>query len=110
MNSVLSNLCWKGSILHISFIVVLCTEGGGYTWMAPSAQSLDISFTMGSLGTPQEPSETQQSSLLFRMPKNPLRRAPRPVEEGFGQATLKSYDSVPTGEYHWLCGLFGCCS
>ena len=67
--------------------------------MAPSAQSQDVSFTMGSLGggTTQEPSEMQQSSLLFRMPKNPLRKTVRTVEEGFGQSTLKARDSVPTG-------------
>lgn len=74
-------------------------EAGGYTWMAPSAQTQGASFTVGSVGTSQDPSEAQQqsSSLLFRMPKNPLRRTLKPVEEGFGQATLKAYDSLPTG-------------
>ena len=68
--------------------------------MAPSAQSQGASFTVGSssVGPSQDPSsEAQQSSLLFRMPKNPLRRTMKPVEEGFGQATLKAYDSLPTG-------------
>eukprot|EP00731_Ephydatia_muelleri_P028749 Em0020g393a len=73
-------------------------EAGGYTWMAPSAQTQGASFTVGSVGTSQDSSEAQQqsSSLLFRMPKNPLRRTLKPVEEGFGQATLKAYDSLPT--------------
>lgn len=63
--------------------------GSSYNWMAPSLQSQDISFSMGTLDSSGQDS-TQSSSLLFdtskmKPPKQPL----RPVGENFGKTRLK---------------------
>ena len=76
--------------------------GGGYNWMAPSLQSQDISFTMGTSGTAgsQGTSESQQSSLLFSLAKMkpPSRRPPRAVGENFGKGRLKPDDATSKGK------------
>ena len=68
-------------------------SGGGssYNWMAPSLQSQEVSFSMGSVDTASQ--ESTQSTLLFKMkpPKRPLRR----VGEGFGTTRLKPDGATP---------------
>ena len=62
-----------------------------YNWMAPSLQSQDISFSIGSLDSPSQ--ESTQSSLLFSTSKmKPPRRPLRPVGKGFGTTILKPDD------------------
>ena len=73
------------------------TEMGGgssYNWMAPSLQSQDISFSMGTLDSPSQES-TQSSSLLFNTSKmKPPKRPLRHVGENFGKTRLKPDDST----------------
>ena len=66
--------------------------GSSYNWMAPSLQSQDISFSMGTLDSPSQES-TQSSSLLFNTSKmKPPKRPLRPVGENFGKTRLKPDD------------------
>lgn len=63
---------------------------GGYNWMAPSLQSQDASFTMGTADPPSQDS----SSLLFNVPKmRPPKRPLRPVGDNFGKGTLGAKDT-----------------
>ena len=62
--------------------------GGSYNWMAPSLQSQDISFSMGTLDSPSQ--ESMQSSLLFNTSKMKPPRMPfRDVGKNFGKMRLK---------------------
>ena len=63
--------------------------GSSYNWMAPSLQSQDISFSMGTLDSPSQ--ESTQSSLLFDTSKmmKPPKRPLRFVGENFGKTRLK---------------------
>ena len=58
--------------------------------MAPSIQSQDASFTMGTANPPSQ----ESSSLLFNAPKmRPPKRPLRPVGENFGKGTLGAKDN-----------------
>ena len=78
--------------LSLSLSIFSFTEMGGggssYNWMAPSLQSQDISFSMGTFDSPSQ--ESTQSSLLFDTSKmKPPKRPLRPVGENFGKTRLK---------------------
>ena len=64
--------------------MMICAEGGGYNWMAPTLQSVDPSASF-STGTFQTPS-SDKSNLLF---KRPSRRPARPLGPNFGKERLK---------------------
>ena len=79
--------------------------GGGYNWMAPSLQSQEVSFSLGS--TASSSLETGSSSLFVNQSKMkpPSKRPFRPVGDSFGKGRLKSDSSVPLGECELRCGL-----
>lgn len=82
-------------ILPYDFITVEVGGGSAYNWMAPSLQSQDYSFTMGSASPSQTASESQQSSLLFSLAKmKPPKRPLRTVGENFGKGKLKPSDDT----------------
>ena len=71
--------------------------------MAPSIQSQEPTFTMGSAGPSQaETGAETQSSLLFKMkpPKRPL-RAVRPGD-GFGKGRLKTEETDSGSKYIYI--------
>ncbi len=71
------------------------TDGGGYNWMAPSLQSQDASFSIGT-STP-----STADSALFTM-RPPSGRPFRPVGDSFGKKRLGNKDPQATGT---VCGL-----
>ncbi|XP_065898419.1 DNA-dependent protein kinase catalytic subunit-like isoform X2 [Dysidea avara] len=68
-------------------------DEGGYSWMTPSVQSQDYTFTMGTAATAEGP----QSAMLFTAPKSRPHRVFKPVGPGFGQKLLKPPLSASDG-------------
>ena len=103
-NALLQLLILETQKMIIDPCYIFCgsTEAGGgsYNWMAPSLQSQDLSFTVGSSGGEGGGSvgTSEQSSLLFSLAKmKPPKRPLRPVGDSFGKGRLKPDDSTSTG-------------
>ena len=61
---------------------------GGYSWMAPAAQSMDVSSASFTIGTTSQSSDAQPSSLLFTRPSTrpPLKAPLRIASEKLGKS------------------------
>ena len=101
LSESLSNVVLISKLEKLKPIVSPSPIGGSsYNWMAPSLQSQDPSFTIGSVeGTqPSTSSESLQSSLLFskmKPPKRPLRAIG--LGDGFGKERLRPDDTATQG-------------